>query len=461
MKHSTGCARRRQRRLTKHAQEVDANCFFNLLTGPQLLQIVEAHLPEHRERRYPPTLTLSMFLGQVMSADSSCQNAVNTMVVNRLLSDLSPGNAHTSGYCMARQRLPLTMVRALVRESAALLEQHTPPGWLWRGRRVKQVDGTTILMPDTEENQAAFPQHGAQAPGVGFPLARLVGVTSLSHGALFDVAMAPFQGKGTGEHALFGQLKESFGDGDLMLADGYYCSYFLIADLIERGVDVLFEQHGARHTDFRCGQRLGARDHQVQWSRPARPSWMSHQEYACFPKQITVREVKVDKKVLVTTLLSPRQYPKAALGELYLQRWNVELDLRNIKTTLGMEMLSCKTPQMCEKQMWVYLLAYNLIRMLMAAAAQQAAVYPRHLSFKHTLQIWTAWSQRQFLTGSPEDTAGLLRAIAQVRVGHRPDRIEPRAVKRRPKPYPRLRVPRQIARENIRKHGHPRKLSVI
>jgi hypothetical protein len=135
----------------------------------------------------------------------------------------------------------------------------------------------------------------------------------------------------------------------------------------------------------------------------------------------------------------------------------VEVDLRHIKTTLGMEALSCKTPTMCEKELWVYMLAYNLIRLLMAQAAVHAGVLPRQLSFKHTLQVWSAWSQRQFLTAAPEDTAGLFRLIAQIRVGNRPGRVEPRLIKRRPKPFSRLQTTRDKARENIRKYGHPKK----
>ena len=164
-------------------------------------------------------------------------------------------------------------------------------------------------MPDTEANQARFPQHGGQVPGVGFPLARIVGVISLSHGALLDAAMGAYQGKGTGEHGLFRELQEAFVEGDMMLADSYYCSYFLIAEMQERGVDVLSEQHGARHTDFRTGRKLGTRDHLVQWSRPARPNWMSREEYHGYPKQITVREAKVGKKVLVTTPASRHAKP--------------------------------------------------------------------------------------------------------------------------------------------------------
>jgi len=447
-----------QRLLSKHVQTVDANHFFNLLTNSQMLDMVEDQLPEHRERKFTPTVVLAMFLGQAMSADGSCQNAVNTAVIRRVLAGMKPGSTNTSGYCQARLRLPQEMVTTLARQSAMLVNEQTPRQWLWRGRRVKLVDGTTVSMPDTAENQARFPQHGQQQPGIGFPLARLVGVIDLSNGAVVDIAMGPYQGKGTGEHGLFRELKECFVEGDVMLADSYYCSYFLIADMLRCGVDILFEQHGARITDFRRGERIGARDHLVCWSKPARPAWMSVQAYHDCPDEIKVREVKVGKKVLVTTLLSPRKTPKAELEKLYWQRWNVELDLRNIKTTLGMEVLSCKTPRMCEKELWVYVLAYNLIRLLMAEAALQADVLPRQLSFKHTVQIWVAWSQRQFLSAAGEDAATLLMLIAQIRVGDRPGRVEPRAVKRRPKPYPRLDKPRRQARMEIEKYGHTKKL---
>ena len=191
-------------------------------------------------------------------------------------------------------------------------------------------------MPDTPENQARYPQHGGQKPGVGFPIARLVAVTSLAHGAVLDVAMGPYKGKGTGEHSLFRELLKCFAAGDVMLADGYYCSYFLIAVLMAMGVDFVFEQHGARHTDFRRGEKLGSRDHVVQWTRPARPQWMTHEEYESFPTDLTVRETKVGKKVLVTSFLNPREICKRDLGTLFLHRWNVELDLRNVKDTLGM-----------------------------------------------------------------------------------------------------------------------------
>lgn len=450
-----------QYRIAKQVKKVDANHFFNLLTGPQLLETVEAQLPPHRERHYPPTLTLAMFLGQILSADGSCQNAVNEAVINQMLSGLTMASANTGGYCLARQRLPLEMVSTLARHSGALLGEQTPKAWLWRGRHVKLVDGTTITMPDTQANQAGFPQHGQQAPGAGFPLARLVGAVSLATGAVLDVAMGPYQGKGNGEYGLFRRLKDVFTEGDIMLADSYFCSYFLIAEMQARGIDVLFEQHGARHSDFRTGKRLGARDHIVRWSKPkVRPEWMSPEQYREYPDEISVREVKVGSKVLVTSLLSAKTTCKSTLGELFGQRWQVELDLRNIKTTLGMEALSCRTPVMCEKEMWAYMLAYNLIRLLMAESALQAGLLPRQLSFKHTLQVWVAWSGRQFLTNAREDTRSLFILIAQIQVGNRSGRIEPRAVKRRPKPYPRLKIPREKAREIINKKGNDKMLGL-
>ncbi len=450
--------RRLRKQLQKVARQIDSMSFFNLLTGSQLMDRLEALLPQHRERKYPPTVTLAMFLGQVLSADGSCRNAVNGAMINQLLKGLEPGAANTGSYSDARKRLPQELVQELARSIAVQLGTHSPAPWMWRGRHVKLVDGTTILMPDTPENQARYPQHGKQKAGVGFPIARLVAVMSLAHGAVLDVAMGPYKGKGTGEHALFRELLKCFVKGDVMVADSYYCSYFLIAQLMGMGVDFVFERHGARHTDFRAGEKLGSKDHAVKWTRPARPQWMTHEEYERFPVELTVRETKVGKKVLVTSFLNPREVCRREVGSLFVCRWNVELDLRNVKDTLGMASLSCRTPEMCEKELWVYMLAYNLIRLLMAQAAVQVAVLPRELSFKHTVQVWLAWSQKQFLSDAPEDLTALFRLIAYVRVGKRPGRIEPRAVKQRPKPFARLQTTRRRARRNIRLYGHPQKL---
>lgn len=439
------------------ARTTKAVDFFNLLTGPELLEVTESHLPEHRERLYPPTVVLSMFMKQALNSDGSCQKAVNGWAAQRQAEGLGVQSVRTGAYCRARQRLPVPMVTALTHTAGRLVSARAKAGWRWRGRTVKLVDGTGISMPDTAENQRCYPQPNTQAEGVGFPLARVVGVICLATGALIDAAIGPHAGKGGSELGLLRRLDAAFSPGDVILADAFYCNYFLIAPLIAAGVDVLFEQHGARTTDFRRGTSLGRRDHLVQWPKPkTRPAWMTQQQYDEFADELTVREVKVDGQILVTSLLDPRKVRKGELDQLYARRWNVELDLRNIKTTLGVEVLRCHTPQMVEKELWVHLLAYNLIRLLMAQAALEADVHPRQLSFKHTVQLWTEWTVR--CVDLTADTATLFRLIAQSTVGNRPGRIEPRARKRRPKSYPWLKVPRAEARENVRRYGHVQRL---
>jgi len=443
----------RGNRIGRRARATEAVEFFNVLTSPALLETTESVLPEHRERLYPPTVALSMFMRQVLEADGSCQKAVNGWAAQRAADGLSSCSVRTGGYCRARQRLPLNMVSALTRETGRLLSEKALEQWLWRGRTVKLVDGTGISMPDTPENQAVYPQPSTQARGVGFPQARLVMVICLATGAALDMAVGPHSGKGTGELGLVRSLLKGFRPGDVMLADALYCNYFLIATVMAAGVDVLFEQNGARITDFRRGQSLGARDHIVRWRKPAaRPEWMTPEQYAGFPDELTVREARVNHQVLVTTMLNHRTVSKNDLGELYAQRWNVELDLRNLKTTTGMDVLDCQTPQMNEKQLWVHLLAYNVIRLLMAQAASNAGVDPRGLSFKHTVQLWTEWTARGL--SATKDSGRLFTLIAQCKVGNRPGRIEPRMRKRRPKPYPWLKIPRAKARRKTERHGH-------
>jgi hypothetical protein len=438
-----------QSRIGRQIRQAGAVDFFNLLTGPELLEMTEAHLPGHRERLYPPTVTLSMFIKQSLALDRSCQRAVDAWAGQRAAEGLSVQSIRTGGYCRARARLPLEMIVALTRETGRLLSAQAPRGWRWRGRCVKLADGTGISMPDTEENQARYPQPRSQAPGVGFPLAGLVGIVCLSTGAVLEAVIGAHASKGQSEQDLFRGLLGTLRAGDVLLADALYCSYFQIATLQAAGVDVLFEQHGSRITDFRRGQPLGQRDHLVRWTKPTnRPEWMSLDQYRGFPEEILVREAKVDGQVLVTTMQNARAVPKSELSALYARRWHIELDIRNIKTTLGMEVLRCLTPAMVEKELWASLLAYNLIRLLMAQAAHTAGLYPRELSFKHTVQMWSSWPRGA-------EPGELFRLIAQCPVGNRPGRIEPRVRKRRPKSFPWLKVPRAVARRQIRKRRHP------
>lgn len=450
-----------QHRVRHYVTVIDTFRFFNQLTSSELFDALEAMLPDHRERLFPPTETLSMFMAQALKPDRSCQGIVNDVAVKRLQHGLPPCSTNTGGYCRARKRLPLEMVSGMARYTGRLIGGEAPDPWSWFGRRVRLVDGTSVTLPDTPANQDAYPQQSIQASGLGFPICRIVGITCLSSGALLDAAMGKYKGKETGELALLRSMMDVFEAGDVILADALYATYFLLAELLLRGVDAVFEQHGARQrsTDFLQGETLGKQDHLITLTKPkVRPEWMTADQFESAPETLTVRELKVGGKVLVTTLLCPNATPKTELKKLFKLRWQVELDIRNIKTTLGMETLSCKSPEMGEKEMWTYLLAYNLIRMIMLQSASLADVLPRSLSFKHTQQLWLAWSGASRASDDNESPTGLLALVAEQTVGNRPGRIEPRATKRRPKPYPLLTKPRNEAREQLRKHGHPKKI---
>ena len=451
----------RQRQLVqRHAANTDSYAFFNLLTGPQLLDGIEALLPDHRERLFPPTETLSMFLAQVLSADGSCRQAVNDAALKRLVGGLPSCSTSTSAYCQARSRLPLAMISTLAWHVGGIVAEAPPSWWYWQGRRVRLVDGATVILADTQENQAAYPQPSSQKPGLGFPICRVVGLFCLASGALLNAATAPCEGKGSDEQSLLRGMLDTLEQGDILLGDAFYPTYFLLCELMRRGIDGVFEQYGARKrsTDFRTGEKLGGRDHLIVLKKPEkRPAWMSQDEYDQVPARLKVREFQAAGKIMVTTLLCAKDAPKKILKVLYRSRWNVELDLRNIKTTLGMERLRCKTPEMAIKELWVYLLAYNLIRLLMAQAALLADQIPRQLSFKHTVQIWFSWQQSGGAMHDAVSIDALLVLIAKPRVGLRPGRVEPRTIKQRPKAFPLLTKPRRVARQEILENGHPKK----
>ncbi len=459
--HRTGTStRHQQNRLKAYRENCDSYRYFNLLTSDALLDKVEELLPEHRERLYPPTETLSMFLTQAMSADRSCQSVVNQTAVQRLIGGLNPGSTRTGGYCRARRRIPLELVDGLTQYIGDLVDQQIPDKWCWQGRRVHIVDGTTITMADTVDNQLAFPQQSVQKPGLGFPICRVVGITCLSTGVVKNAAIGRYQGKGSDEQTLLRTMQHSFESGDIVLGDAFFATYFFIAEMQEKGVDILMEQNGSRrkNTDFRQGKQLGERDHLIVINKPKnRPHWMTPQRYDATPESLTVRECKTGSKTLITTLNCHKTTAKSELKTLYKSRWHVELDIRNIKTTMGMDALSCKTPDMVVKEIWVHLLAYNLIRLMMVQSALIADITPRNISFKHCLQLWLV-SLYEINTLDEEQLYALLLLMAQQRVGNRPGRIEPRAIKRRPKAFPLLSKPRAEAREIVKIFGHPKKL---
>lgn len=446
-----------QRRVEHHASRPNHTELRAQLHAAFASADLDKMLPPCRHRLFPPVVTLETFITQVLDADASCQQAVNRLMLSRALHQQPSGSVHTGAYCRARQRLSGDMVADLARYLGRALAEEVPAAWTWQGRPIKLIDGTTVSMPDTPENQQCFPQQSSQKSGLGFPTARLVAIMDLSSGAILNTAMGPVKGKGTGEHALLREMLDTFEAGDIVIADRYYPSYALIAELNARGVDVIMRQHFARETDFEIGTQLGKNDHIATWQKPKkRHEWMSEEAFDALPDSLPVRELAAGGVIIVTTLCSARQAPRQDVQALYKKRWQIELSFRDIKTTLGMEVLRCKTPAMVEKELWVYLLAYNLIRRVMAHSSQWADCLPQQLSFKHTVQIFRQIAPRSPLT--EQERQSIMGQMTTRRVGQRPDRQEPRAIKRRPRPHRLLNEHRHQAREKIRQQGHPKKL---
>lgn len=431
-------------------------------------QVVKDALAEdgvsYRERLYSPCMTLWIFLSQVLDPIQCCLQAVLRFLAYRLAQGEDPCSSETGAYCQARLRLPESVVKRLMQLTGRQLhEREMPDAWRWLGRPVKLADGTTVSMPDTVANQQAYPQPSSQKPGIGFPLARMVVLFSLAVGTVLEVAIGQTKGKQTGEVSLLRTLHDRLEPNDILLGDRIFCTYFDIALLQERRVDIVTRLHQQRRADFRRGQRLGPGDHLVVWTKPRRPDWMDEATYQRLPETITVREVRVRVKIpgfrsatiiVVTTLLDTETYSASALAELYRARWHAELDLRSLKQVLQMDVLRCETPEMVRKEIWVHLLAYNLIRRVMADAAAKHGILPRDISFKTALESLLAFTPYLAMM-SPNQAeiyyAHLLDALARHRIGDRPDRYEPRLKKRRPKAYGYLKEPRVAARKHCRK----------
>jgi hypothetical protein len=443
--------------------QCDDGAFESVLDGPTLSAVLREHGTPGRHRLYPPMDTLRLFVGQVLSTDRACQDVVGRRLSERIASGQSASALSTSAYCDARGRLSLALPTTLSQIIAQRLESNAPPSWRWQGRRVVLFDGTSVSMPDTPSLQQAYPQSATQAAGLGFPMARIGALIGLASGAVLAYQVAACKGKGTGEQTLLQSLTAHLNPGDVLLADALLATWWIIEAAKRRGADVVMAQHGKRITDFALGRQLGAdqgshrnggrpKDHVVQWPRPPKPKSMSAEDYAAYPEFITMREIEVGGRILVTTLLDPKYASPRALGKLYAMRWNIEVDFRVIKSTLQMDVLCCKSQAMVEKEIAVCLLAYNWVRATMAKAAMLKDVLPRSLSFSAAKRLLAAFADQ--LRRTPENqlsalTAQILAAIAKCRLPHRPHRIEPRAKKRRPKNLPLLTVHRNVAREQI------------
>lgn len=412
---------------------------------------------------YTAAVTLWAFLSQVLHHDQhrSCTAAVARVVTLCLALNRTPPSPDTGVYCRARRRLPTELVQRLTYHIADEAERLVPERWLWKKRHVKLIDGTMVSTPDTPELQEAYPQPSSQRKGVGFPLIRMVALLSLATAMVHGMAMGPGQGKETGETALFRQLLDRLKSGDVVVGDRYYCSYFMIALLRARGVDCVTRLHQRRTADFRSGRRLGQGDHVVTWPRPERPEWMDEATYDAMPESLEIRELhvqvnrpgyRVQSLIVVTTLTDADEYTHGDIASLYHQRWLVELDMRSLKIAMRMDVLRCKTPAMVEKEIWVCLLAYNLIRQSMLQAASLAKRSPRQLSFTTALQrIAESCSTTLFMAEAQRFATirASHRAMTAKIVGNRPGRNEPRKVKQRPKPHPLLTRPRNEERAEL------------
>jgi hypothetical protein len=416
-----------------------------------------------QEEVYSTQIVLWAFLAQVLKGGKggACTAAVADIATYLQQVGQAVPSGDTGDYCRARAKLDLTALRDLATGAARHMEQAANSAWLWHGLHAKLIDGFTFTMPDTADNQREFPQSNNQRPGAGFPIARACAVLSLATAAIHDINIGPYQGKQTGENALLRGILDCLKVGDVAVFDRYFCSFMMLAICRQRGVHFCARLHQLRSSDFRRGQRLGPDDHLVTWTRPERPSWMTKEVYAQIPQTMTLREVRfqvtvpgrrTEELTVVTSLTDPQAYPKEAIAELYGYRWNAELDIRDIKQTLGLDHVRCKKPDMVRRELWVTLLAYNLIRKLIATAAAVHDKQPRQLGF--TLACQTVLSSWMLLaTGACRNPRQLwrlaLERIAANEVANRPGRIEPRVLKRRKDCYPLMHNPRRELRAKL------------
>ena len=339
--------------------------FANVLSEASIRQALEANGVVWKDRIYTPLVTLWVFLGQVLSADHSCRAAVSRLIAHRISRGQKACSAKTGAYCQARRRLPEKFFSTVACLVGRALDSKVESQWLWNGRRVYMFDGTTVTMPDTPENQAEYPQIYNQKPGLGFPIARLCAVMSLSCGTIVDLGVARYAGKGQGELSLLRRMWGNFRPGDVLLTDRLMCSWTELFQLKERGIDSVTRLN-KRQADFRRGKRLGKGDHVVKWPKPRCPRSIDRQTYKSLPDYIEVRETRVrvakpgfrsKEIIVVTTLLDPEMATREDLANLYRSRWNQELDLRDIKISLQMDFLRCKTPELVHKEIWTHILA--------------------------------------------------------------------------------------------------------
>ena len=436
-----------------HARQC-GDLFFASLISKETIESVfgQASAILDSARVYNTSVTLWVFLSQVMSIHHGCVSAVAKLITYRVANNQRACSAKTGAYCIARDKLDEQSMQRLVTASGREIEDNSPDHWLWLGHRVVTADGATVTMADTPENQAAYPQLSSQAPGCGFPILRVVVLFALSTGVVLEMAMGRYKGKLTHEVSLFRQIDQIIEESDVFLADRAYAGWFEMARMIGRGAHVVVRKHQMRKSDFRSGIRYGKDDHSIQLDKPQRPKWMSAEEYETYPDYITIREVRIrvtqkgfrTREIIVhTSLLDDIEYTKEDIAALFRRRWQAELHLRSLKTIMQMEHLRCKKPHRVRNEIRCHMLAYNLIRGVMAESAYEADIEPWQISFKSTLTTVSDMLPVLGLIRNVDELCSVLfRCCSQHIVGNRPDRYEPRVLKRRHKNYKLMQKPR-------------------
>ena len=437
---------------------------------PALLADEEAG-PNSRQRDFPLRLTFECFVWQMLNPATACRQVVRHVQALRRLNGLDSIAEGDSAYVQARLRLPKDRLEKALSATAKVADGRVGPRAILQGRRVLGADGSSAQMADTPENQKRFPQPGSQKPGCGFPVMKFVALFSLCSGAVLNVLLGNLHHH---DLRLLRALWDCFAKGDILLGDRAYGEYTTLAGLPQRGVDVVARIHSRRKVDFRKAKPLGKNDGLFVWTKGGQQSEiLSASEWDLLPAQITVRIVRFTATIrgfrhrritLVTSLLDPGLYPAEELIGLYARRWRLELTLRDLKTTMGMEELRCKSPDMAEKELLAYLVAHNLVRCVMAESAARHGAQLERLSFKGSLdalrQFCNAIDRARNAKLRRQLWDDLLRTIARDHLPDRPNRREPRAVKRRPKPYPLLNKPRrkfvEISHRNNYWKGRPR-----
>lgn len=442
----------------------------DLLPAPLLSS--EDDGPNSRERVFPLRLTFECFLWQMLKPRTACREVVRQVQALRTLHGQPPISEDDSAYIQARLRLPKERLEGALVATAQTADRRVGPSPQLQGRLVKVVDGSSTQLADTPANQQRYPQPRSQKPGCGFPLMKLLVLFSLGGGAVLKVILGNLHHH---DLRLLRGLWDELQKGDILLGDRAYGEYVTLAGLPQRGVDVVARLHHRRKVDFRKARRPGRNDGRFVWTKGCQQSEiLSPSEWDVLPVQITVRILRFTTTIrgfrnrrvtLVTSLLDAELYPADELVALYARRWRLELCLRDLKTTLGMEQLRCKTPDMAEKELLAYLVAHNLVRCLMAEAVAGHRVDLERVSFKGSADALRQFSDA--ISRAPNRTLrrqlweDLLLVLARDLVPLRPNRTEPRAVKRRPKSYPLLNKPRrafvEISHRSRYWKGRPRK----